>query len=690
MISKPSKQYTISAGFARDKGITRVFVASTLIETERAVYLYGHGTTDPVSGCARCGRTLTHPGSILIGIGPECLSKMTMGCGWELRAQRFNFQNPDPADVEQLKNFTRDIKVDGWFPKSVLLQVQETEGQIQVPGNHPKLSAEDRAKGGNGSEPPKPSKTVTLDSSGKFAIIKFDYDAKLVDEIRRLEGRRWNSERKFWSAWASVENLTRLQELGFELSESLLSILNPPKTEEVQIDEEVLNLPGAYPFQLDGIRWLISKDGNGLIGDEQGLGKTIQALGYLKLTNQYPACIVVPASLKLNWEREAKKWISKQIKVQLLYGKSPTQKDLKKVDIYIINYDILGAWVPILKKAGIKILIGDEIQACKNIKTQRTKAFKELSKTVGRTLGLSGTPITNRPVEFYTFLNILDPLNFNSWMRYVQRYCGAKHTGFGWDVSGASNIPELHEKVSRVMLRRKKADVLKELPAKRHLMVVVDIDNREEYQKADSDLIRWVKERFGNKKADKTATAEALTRFNYMKQLAADGKSESVINWLSDFLENNGKVVVFCNHLDMVDKLVEGLRNFGPVTVDGRVKIEQRQAAVDRFQNDPTCKVFVGNQAAETGLTLTAASNVVHVEFPWTPGALDQRSDRIHRIGQEADSVNVWHLMAEGTIEEEIVSMLDSKRQVLDAVLDGTETEEGNLLQELIQRRMEG
>jgi SWI/SNF-related matrix-associated actin-dependent regulator 1 of chromatin subfamily A len=241
------------------------------------------------------------------------------------------------------------------------------------------------------------------------------------------------------------------------------------------------------------------------------------------------------------------------------------------------------------------------------------------------------------------------------------------------------------------MLRRKKEDVLRDLPPKRRLVVPMEINNRKEYNKADVDLIRWLRDNFGTGKANKAAQAEALVRFSYLKQLAAEGMMEMAVQWIKDSLDANGKLVIFAIHYATIDKLQEELRNYNPVVLDGRKSKEEKQAAVDRFQNDPECRLFIGNiKAAGVGITLTASSNTVFVELGWTPGEHDQAEDRVHRIGQDAESVNAWYLIASNTIMEEVSEILDEKRRVMDAVLDGKDTPEDSMLKELLKKRLEG
>ena len=679
-MNKAGKLYTISANMANAKNISTTFIAAEIASSKGgAVYLYGHGTTDPRGKCCKCGKELTHPGSILIGIGPECLRD------WGAREYRLSSLTRE--DRKTLHDMIEGIKIDGWFPISSIKHTDSSKEILDIPDDHPLLA-----------ERLITPKSATIDSTGKFVVVKFPYDPKTIEEVKRLEGRKWNPQTKSWTAWASLANLESLQKLKFEFDDGCKSLLAPLAVKKDTTKRMVLDIPGLYPFQNDGIRWLEDRDGRGLIADEMGLGKTVQALGYLRLhLDKRPAVIVVPASLRLNWKRETEKWI-RRARVAVLSGTKPTNAALKGNDVFIINYDILSPWLETLMGVNPQVLIVDESHYIKNTKARRTKAVKELAKQIPHIIFLTGTPITNRPSEFFTTLNLLDPRNFSSWIRYTQKFCGAYNDGFGWNVSGATNTEELHRIASStIMLRRKKADVLKDLPPKRRLVVPMDLTNKNEYLMANSDLIRWIKETYaakgkkkeGEKRASGASQAEALSRFSYLKQLSSEGIIQPAIEWIANSLEGNKKIVVFAVHHTTIDRLSEGLRNFNPVVVDGRVPLPKRQECVDTFQNDPSCKVFIGNiKAAGVGLTLTAASDVVFVELGWTPGEHDQAEDRIHRIGQE-ESCNAWYLVAGGTIMEEIALILDEKRAVLDAVLDGKEVNEDSMLSVLLKRRME-
>jgi SWI/SNF-related matrix-associated actin-dependent regulator 1 of chromatin subfamily A len=243
------------------------------------------------------------------------------------------------------------------------------------------------------------------------------------------------------------------------------------------------------------------------------------------------------------------------------------------------------------------------------------------------------------------------------------------------------------------MIRRKKEDVLKDLPDKVRSFIPIQLHNEKEYRKAEADFITYIEEVKGKEAAEKASKAETMVSIEGLKQLAVKGKLVEAIEWIENFLESGEKLVVFTVHHFVIDALMAKFSYIDKthkladrvVKVDGSVSMTDRQRAVDTFQNNPNCRLFIGNiKAAGVGITLTASSNVVFLELPWTPGDVTQAEDRCHRIGQK-ESVNIYYLLATGTIEEEIALLLDKKRKVLDAVTDGIETNQETLLKELIR-----
>lgn len=532
---------------------------------------------------------------------------------------------------------------------------------------------------------------------GQIAI-KFPYNQETVAQVKSFYYKDWeyHPKGKYWTCKLKVEYIQKLQEWGFELDGTLIEILMDHKVKEleqlqrVENFQEITEIPGLkktpFPFQMDGVNFMELKDGRVFIGDEMGLGKTIQALAYLQLhPEKAPVVIICPASLMLNWYKEIRDTTTNR-RVKILQGKK--SEPLLNSDIIIVNYDVLYYWVDALKAINPQVIITDEAHYYKNSRAKRTKAIKSLAKQVPHFIALSGTPIVNRPIEMYNALSIIDKDAVPSFWDYARKYCGAKHNGFGWDFSGATNTEELHEVLTNsVMIRRKKKDVLKDLPDKIRGFIPFSIDNSAEYSKAEGDFINYVKETKGEKAAAKASSAEVLSQIESLKQIAVKGKMEAAIEWIRDFLETGEKLVLFAVHKAVINRIMDEFGNVA-VKIDGSVSAKDRDLAATRFQEDERTLLFVGNiKAAGVGLTLTRASNVAFLELPWSPGDLDQAEDRCHRIGQK-DSVNIHYLLANGTIESDLAQLLDKKRKVLDSVLDGAVTAEESLLTEIINQTL--
>jgi len=379
---------------------------------------------------------------------------------------------------------------------------------------------------------------------------------------------------------------------------------------------------------------------------------------------------VCPASLKLNWRREWLKWDTKKLSVGIVGYKK--DKEPFKSDVVVINYDILGKHYQDLRDIQFDLACFDECHYLKNPKTARTKQVFG-SKRAGiepirayRKVFLTGTPIVNRPIEIFGLLQSIDKEGLGAnFMKYALRYCAAVKGRFGWDFSGASNLDELQERLrARLMVRRLKAEVLKELPPKRRQVVVLEsnakIDKLIEKEKQSYE--EWEKE-------GGDAAVPAFAEMSAARKAVAVAKVPFAVEYIQEALDETEKIVIFAHHHEVLDALEKSFTECC-ARVDGRVSLDNRQAAVDRFQTDAACKVFLGGiQAAGTGLTLTAASLVIFVELDWTPGNVSQAEDRLHRIGQQ-DAVQVQHLVLEGSLDERMVEIIIEKQRVIDQALD--------------------
>jgi len=473
----------------------------------------------------------------------------------------------------------------------------------------------------------------------------------------------------------------------------------------------------AYlPYQKAGIAYAL-KLGNALIADEPGLGKTIQAVG---VSNALPDArrilIVVPASLKINWTREFEKWDTKGLSVGRVTDGKP--ESWPATDVVVINFDLIEKHYGRLTVQPWDMLVIDEAHALKNEDANRTRAIlghgsgkKRIPGIPAkRKLFLTGTPILNRPAEIWPLAHALDPEFFSHKMQFQARYCNGHQTDFGWSAKGASNLSELNRQLrARIMVRRRKSQVLKDLPPKTRQIIELDqpalaahnnafsklnaanevlsrlFRQRNELIKdyrGNTDESAQAKERY--RQQAKALAKEARTAFWQMSQVRKDtslAKVPQVMDLIKTSLDN-GKLILFCHPSEVVDAYVDALKthfkkqagkNGTPANIaviTGKTPNNKRQVEVDRFQQDEHCQVFIGTiGAAGTGWTLTEASTVLFAELDWVPGNMNQAEDRAHRIGQK-DHVLVYHTAVEGSIDTQMIRRLIEKQKTIDEALE--------------------
>lgn len=362
-------------------------------------------------------------------------------------------------------------------------------------------------------------------------------------------------------------------------------------------------------------------------------------------------------------------------------------KNMPDGDLIICNYELLGKH-PSIRDQKWDVMIGDEAQAIKG-KSQRTKNTLAIKSEY--TVFLTGTPIMNRPCEIWNIAHRCAPKIFPNWWGFAKRYCDMKETPFGMDVKGASNLGELNQKLSTFMIRRRKIDVLKDLPPKRRqiielpptkeMRIVLDRENMQ-WTVHEETMAKLVARRdnaalLNNESEYKAAASElkqaysvAFAEMAKVRQEVALAKLPLCIAHIKDTLESIDKVLVFCRHKAVAANLMTELAEFNPTVLMGDTSLANRQKAVDDFQNDPSCRVFVGSiQAAGVGITLTAASDVIFVEPDWTPSLLSQCEDRSWRYGQK-NSVLVQHLVLESSLDSHMLKQVMAKQEIIDQAID--------------------
>ena len=526
------------------------------------------------------------------------------------------------------------------------------------------------------------------------------------ENAKAIPSHRWNPDYKMWYYPVTVEVISAIKD---KFPEAYVKTIRPhinffnklcdgklveeESTPRVhQFSHSVDKIEGLrgelMPFQKEGVAYALQKKRT-FIADEMGLGKTVQAIATLQAAQAYPAVIITPSVVKLNWEREARRWLPEDREIHAVKN----GKDLDTIensDVVIINYELVSKMMDSLMERPFRMLIMDESHYAKNPKSQRTKAISTLSKGVEYILLLSGTPLLNRPCELISQLKIMGRLReFGGWSGFVHKYCDAVKTRFGWDISGSSNLKELNAKLRNTCyIRRNKKAVLKDLPDKRRSEVVFELPAKsiKVYKKAKDDLVSYLRDNLdkSEEEIERAKKAEALVKIEVLKQVSAQLKLEQATEWIHDFLETGEKLLVFMTHHEMVDTLKKEFPD--AITITGDTSTEDKQAAIDKFQNDPNTKLaLLGLKAANIGITMTAASNVAFLELGWTPSEMEQAEDRVYRIGQK-NSVNVWYLLAADTIDMQIASLIDRKHLVTKATADGKDLQASDgILKELIK-----
>jgi superfamily II DNA or RNA helicase len=435
------------------------------------------------------------------------------------------------------------------------------------------------------------------------------------------------------------------------------------------------------PFQWAGVRYVLDAR-QAFLADEQGLGKTVEALAALEADDAYPAVVVCPASMKLGWQREAEKWLPHR-SVAVVEGRGAVPP---RGDITILNYEIVAAHRIALSTPRPRALVIDESHYCKNPRAKRTQAVRRLAAAVepdGLRLALTGTPVLNHAEELIAQLRVIGRLeDFGSGARFAKQF------------QGRLSEERLHWHLRRrCFVRRLKADVLPQLPAKRQVVLPVALTNEPEYQLAERDVIEWLRSQPLDlseleAKIASTLRAERLAQLGTLQRLAARGKLAAALAWIHDFLESGEPLVVFARHVEVHQAVLARFPD--ALHLVGTDSLLQREEAIAAFQQPGGPQLIIcATRVAAQGITLTRASNVAFLELEWTPAMHDQAEDRCHRIGQR-DAVTAWYLLAANTIDETMARLIQSKRAHVAAVTDGRTVGGDGLVEQVVRELRDG
>ena len=444
----------------------------------------------------------------------------------------------------------------------------------------------------------------------------------------------------------------------------------------VPVEDDLL-----MPFQREGVGWLLATGGVGLIGDDMGLGKTAQGLGWMRHAGIRRAIVVCPASVVLNWCREAARFYPDAKPSPIL-----SSKDMERFQasegpwIVVVTWDGLRRMWRELLALSPEAVVADEAHYAKSPEAMRTRALLWLGSALKHRVLLSGTPMKNRPRELFPLLHLLDPVQFRAFLPYGERYCGPKTQRFGHrhvrTYDGSTHAEELNLRLRPYMIRRVKSEVLSQLPPKSVQRLPLPVDTAIQRRlKSAMQLLRTEQHEGGNR---------GLGMITQLRQEVGLAKVPAALEWLESLREAGEPAVLFCHHRSVLQALSEACRGRGwrYVTIAGDTPITARQDAVAAFQAGEA-DVLLATEAAKEGITLTRSAYLAFVEYFWVPGDMAQASDRVWRISQQREVfVTILHL--EGSLDDHVAKVIDRKTKVIDTVQDNRSVE-AEVIRELLE-----
>ena len=484
---------------------------------------------------------------------------------------------------------------------------------------------------------------------------------------------------KSYHIWGKVFENEELHEFWLPKG----AVIKTHNVEKVEIDYSKYSHRPPLNHQKEAIEKLVGCK-RFILADDMGLGKTTSTIIAALETGVKKILIISPASLKINWMREIQNYTDRS--VYICEGKNFSTEH----DFVIINYDILknfydikGKSESLITQGNFDLIILDEAHYVSNGQAARTKLVNSFSKSCERVWLLTGTPMTNRPMNYFNLLALIESPVAQNWLAYAVRYCQGYQFTAGtrkiWNVTGASNLEELRDRTSRQFLRRLKTEVL-DLPEKIITPIYLRL-NSKLYEGLMGEYYDWY-----NKNPDEsTSLTVQFSKLMKVRQVIAEEKIKDTIELAENILEQDKKVIIFTNFTETLNKIAE---HFGKqsVKLDGSTSKPQRQYAIDEFQNNEKIKVFVGNiRAAGTGITLTAAEAVIMNDLSFVPGDLSQAEDRAYRYGQK-NSVSVYYPIFINSIESIIYDMINQKKLNINTVMGDDLENKGDFVANIMNK----
>ncbi|HYC90934.1 MAG TPA: DEAD/DEAH box helicase [Thermoanaerobaculia bacterium] len=451
--------------------------------------------------------------------------------------------------------------------------------------------------------------------------------------------------------------------------------------------DRLLAVP-LYDYQKEGALFA-ARAGRSLIGDEMGLGKTIQAIAAAEIMAGFlgieRVLVVCPTSLKHQWQREIESFSKRPARV--IEGLRPARAAAYGTDEFfkVTNYDTVHTDLDLIARWSPDLVILDEAQRIKNWSTRTARSVKQIASPYA--IVLTGTPLENRIEELVSIVEFIDPFRLGPTFRLLDAHQMRDENG---RVVGYRDLDRLSATLAPIVIRRRKREVLAQLPERLEKTFFVPMTREQLVHHRENEEIvariaaKWRRSRHLSER-DQRRLMIALQRMrmscdsSYLLDERSDHgtKAGEILTLLGEIFEEPGtKVVIFSQWLRMHEILAARIAaaGWGHVLFHGGIDSRARAKLVDRFRDDPECRIFLATDAGGVGLNLQHASVVINVDLPWNPAVLEQRIGRVHRIGQRAP-VRVVNFVAEGTIEQGMLSVLRFKKSLFAGVLDGGEKE---------------
>lgn len=518
-------------------------------------------------------------------------------------------------------------------------------------------------------------------------VIEFPYDPHIVSIVQTIDGREWDKTKKLWKVPTiqAQRVVDSLWSFGFQFDDKCLEIYKTLrrisyKSEKMKNGEfsakevellDALNLP-LFGYQRNCVGFM-AVVGSGLIGDQPGLGKTLQSLAFTKLISAKRVLIFCPMTLKGSWAEEIDKWIPGST-LTVIGGDKKKRKEQWKQDTqyYVCNYHLLLRDLEEIKEIAWDVIIADEATTLSNPKAKTTEAIKKLKAK--HKVALTGTPLNNTPEDVWSIMDWVQPGLLGNNFQFMQEYTVKDEYG---GVGGYKNLARLREKLDPYMIRRLKQDVLHELPPKLFENIYVDFSPQERrvytaVQKAIKEELRALGIRNSKYLTEARVKMTRLKQLTNTCELITGENRSSKLDALKEVLQfalaGDEKAIIFTQFREMALILMRELAEYNPLLIAGGVSEEQRTANRHAFNNDDVHRLLIMTSAGDMGLNLQRATSVVHYDLPWSVSKLEQREDRAHRHGQKKN-VTIYKMIVNDSIDEYILKRVFKKKDVADTIL---------------------